>query len=243
MIFISETHVGDRVEYRDTKRYLWVLSFVPALLPLVFYSAYFATNQSPLWALGPLIFAYVFIPAMDILMGEDTHNPPEAVVNQLAEDSYYTRLLYVAVGVYFAAFAMSVWFFATADLPIWAMVMVAISAGVVSGTALTVGHELGHKPGWGQQLGAKLINGLSWYGHFTQEHTPAITRMWRRQRTAPHPGSTKATMPSSAARFPKACGAAGLLSAKSWNAAACRSGTGATRCCKVTRFPPCWRRR
>lgn len=170
MIFVSETQVGDRIEYRDTKRYLWVLSFTPALLPLVFYSAYFATNQSPLWALGPLIFAYGFIPVMDILLGEDTHNPPDAVVNQLADDPYYTRLLYIAVGVYFAAFAMSVWFFATADLPIWAMVLVAISAGVISGTALTVGHELGHKPGWAQQLGAKLVNGLSWYGHFTQEH-------------------------------------------------------------------------
>ena len=170
MIFVAETRVGDRIEYRDTKRYLWVLSFVPALLPFVFYGAYFATNQSPLWALGPLIFAYVFIPIMDVIMGEDTHNPPEAVVNQLADDAYYTRLLYVAVGVYFAAFAMSVWFFATAALPIWAMAVVAISAGVISGTALTVGHELGHKPGWGQQLGAKLINGLSWYGHFTQEH-------------------------------------------------------------------------
>lgn len=170
MIFVAETRVGDRVEYRDTKRYLWVLSFVPALLPFLFYGAYYATNQNPLWALGPLIFAYVFIPVMDVLMGEDVHNPPEEVVNQMADDPFYTRLLYIAVALYFAAFALSVWFFATADLPIWAMIVVAISAGVFSGTALTVGHELGHKPGRAQQLGAKLINGLSWYGHFTQEH-------------------------------------------------------------------------
>ena len=110
MIFVAETRVGDRVEYRDTKRYLWVLSFTPALLPFFFYGAYFATNQSPFWALGPLLFAYVFIPIMDILMGEDTHNPPEAVVNQMAEDPYYTRLLYIAVAIYFASFAMSAWF-------------------------------------------------------------------------------------------------------------------------------------
>ena len=170
MIFVAETMNGDRVEYRDAKRWLWVFSFVPALLPLISYSAYFLTNQSPHWVWGPLLFAYVFIPVVDVLIGEDRHNPPEEVVNQLAEDPFYTRLLHVAVALYFSAFAISVWFLATADLPFWAQAMVTVSAGVISGTSLTVGHELGHKTGFWQRVSAKLINGLSWYGHFTSEH-------------------------------------------------------------------------
>lgn len=170
MIFVAETAAGDRVEWVDRKRWLWLLSFVPALLPILSYAAYYLTNQSVHWVWGPLVFAYVFIPLIDTILGEDENNPPEEVVNALAEDPFYTRLLHIAVAVYYASFAVSIWFFATADLPVWAMGVVAISAGVFSGTSLTVGHELGHKTGRWERFSAKLINGLSWYGHFTAEH-------------------------------------------------------------------------
>ena len=170
MIFVAETANGERVEWKDEKRWLWVLSFVPALLPFAFYGAYFATNQSPHWVWGPLLFAYVFIPLVDLALGEDANNPPEEVVNELAADRFYARLLHVSVAVYFASFALSVWFVATVDLPFWAQALATVSAGVISGTSLTVGHELGHKAGRWDRFSAKLINGLSWYGHFTSEH-------------------------------------------------------------------------
>lgn len=170
MIFVAETQSGDKVEYRDGKRYLWFLAFVPALMPAAFYAAYLLTDQNPLWTLGPVLFIYFAIPAVDFLLGEDLHNPPEAVVNALAEDAYYTRLLFLAVGLSYVSFAFASWFYASQDLPMWAMGLVAASAGMLSGGALTIGHELGHRPGKAAQFGAKLINGLSWYGHFTQEH-------------------------------------------------------------------------
>lgn len=170
MIFIAETHEGGRIEYRDVKRHLWFLSFVPALIPVGFYVAYLVTNQSAYWVLGPTLFIYAFIPLMDLALGEDRNNPPEEVVNALSEDRYYTRLLFGAVALTYVSFAVSVWFYATQDLPLWALALVAISAGTISGGALTVSHELGHKPGRAEQWGAKLINGLSWYAHFTQEH-------------------------------------------------------------------------
>lgn len=170
MIFVAESRNGDRVEYRDSKRYLWVLSFVPALMPPIFYLAYLLIDQNPLWTLGPVLFVYGFIPIADLLIGEDRHNPPEEVVNALAEDPYYTRLLFYAVGFAYIAFGFSAWFYATQDLPIWSMALVAVATGMLSGGALTIGHELGHRPGRVAQFGAKLINGLSWYGHFTQEH-------------------------------------------------------------------------
>lgn len=170
MIFVAEKASGDRIEWRDEKRWLWLFSLFLALLPFIFYGLYFATNQSPHWVLGPMLFAFVFVPLIDMILGEDRHNPPEEVVNQLAEDRFYARLLHIAVAFYFASFGMSVWFLATADLPFWAQVMVTISAGVISGTSLTVGHELGHKTGKWERLSARLINGLSWYGHFTAEH-------------------------------------------------------------------------
>lgn len=170
MIFVAENRDGKRVQWRDTKRWLWVISFVPPLMPILCYSAYFLTNQSAQWVWAPLLFSYVFIPVADVLLGEDHNNPPEAIVNQLASDHFYVRLLYVAVAIYFVAFAVSIAFFAGAGLPLWAQIVVAVNAGMVSGTSLTVGHELGHKSGRWEQMAARLINGLSWYGHFTREH-------------------------------------------------------------------------
>lgn len=170
MIFVAETMEGERVEWRDTKRWLWIISFVPPMMPILFYATYFLTNQSAHWVWAPLGFSYLFIPLVDVLLGEDRNNPPEAIVNQLASDPFYTKLLYVAVAIYFVSFAASIAFFAGAGLPLWAQMVVAINAGMVSGTSLTVGHELGHKSGKWEQFAARLINGLSWYGHFTREH-------------------------------------------------------------------------
>ena len=170
MLFVTETRDGDRIEWRDTKRWLWFISIVPPLLPVLCYAAYYQTNQSVYWVWGLILFSYVLIPVLDVLLGEDSNNPPEAVVNQLADDPYYTRLLYLAVAAYFLSFAVSIAFFANAPLPFWAQLLVAINAGMVSGTSLTVGYELGHKSGRWEQIAARLINGLSWYGHFTREH-------------------------------------------------------------------------
>jgi len=55
-------------------------------------------------------------------------------------------------------------------LPVWGFVTLAMSAGVVSGSALTIGHELGHKQNTLDQLSAKIINALSGYAHFGIEH-------------------------------------------------------------------------
>ena len=58
----------------------------------------------------------------------------------------------------------------TLSLPVWAFVLMTLSAGVASGSGLTVGHELGHKHDKLDRLSAKLINALTGYGHFNIEH-------------------------------------------------------------------------
>jgi alkane 1-monooxygenase len=45
-----------------------------------------------------------------------------------------------------------------------------LSAGVASGSGLTVGHELGHKPNALDQWGAKIVNAVTGYAHFCIEH-------------------------------------------------------------------------
>ena len=68
-----------------------------------------------------------------------------------------------------------------------------VAAGVSSGTAITVGHELGHKPNRLDQWGAKLANAVTGYGHFCIEHKSRPPCACRDTRgPPPRPGSAKA---------------------------------------------------
>lgn len=174
MIFVAETREGDRVEYRDTKRYLWFVSLSVPLYTLGAVAWYVWVSPSPWVALAPLFISFVLTPLLDAVFGEDTMNPPEAVVEEMAEDDYYRRLLHLSVPFYWASFLVSAWFVGTywgsGALPWWGALAMAVSAGYASGTAITVGHELGHKTNAFDRWMAKIALAVSGYGHFCIEH-------------------------------------------------------------------------
>jgi alkane 1-monooxygenase len=169
MIFISQSQTGECVEYRDGKRYLWLLSVLSPAMPLLAVIL-MALTGSPWFALLPVVIYFGFVPLLDWLIGEDENNPPEEVIEALSADGFYRALLFASVPVFYASFLASAYAVATFSLPLWAMIAITIGAGVASGSGLTVGHELGHKPNKLDQWGAKVINALTGYGHFCIEH-------------------------------------------------------------------------
>ncbi|MDT0636114.1 hypothetical protein RM532_14260, partial [Salinisphaera sp. W335] len=73
------------VEWTDGKRALWLLSpLLPALG--VAFLALFYVSQSGLLLWGMPLFFYGLIPVLDLLIGVDRNNPPEAVVVDLEQD-------------------------------------------------------------------------------------------------------------------------------------------------------------
>lgn len=169
MNFVSASGENGEIRYRDTKRYLWILSVLSPCVP-GFAALAVASGADPAWAWAPIIFYFVAIPVLDLVFGEDRDNPPEAVVEALSQDNYYRILLFAAVAsLHFSAFAAFI-VIATTDLPVWANLGLAISAGISSGAGLTVAHELGHKTRHADRLAAKLVLALSGYAHFCIEH-------------------------------------------------------------------------
>ena len=79
--------VGERVEYRDRKRWAWSLSVIYPLVPLLGLWAHDVTGWQIALAL-PLVISYGLMPVLDALIGEDNSNPTEAVVPQLDADRY-----------------------------------------------------------------------------------------------------------------------------------------------------------
>ncbi|MEM1377535.1 MAG: alkane 1-monooxygenase [Pseudomonadota bacterium] len=169
MIFVATMEDGGEVRYVDKKRWLWVLSTMTPAVPTLGALIMLYTGNLA-WAAFPLLFYFAFIPIVDSLIGEDMNNPPEAIVEQMAEDQHYRRLLFVAAFVLWANFLAIAFIIGTYALPLWAAALLTVSAGVASGSGLTVAHELGHKTNRVDQWGAKLVAAISGYSHFMIEH-------------------------------------------------------------------------
>lgn len=155
--------------YRDRKRYLWALSVLVPMLALVGPGLFFATGDAP-WLWAPLAFYFVVIPVLDMVLGEDTNNPPEEVVAQLEQDRYYRYVTYLLVPVLWAIWALGVWFIGTQDAPMHGLVATVLVIGTLQGTAINLGHELGHKKTKTERWLAKIILAPCAYGHFFVEH-------------------------------------------------------------------------
>lgn len=169
MIFVAENAEGGKTRYVDKKRYLWILSVLSPAVPGIG-AVMLMMGGSLIWAAVPLVFYYLIIPALDMLFGEDPTNPPEEVVEQLSNDGFYRLLLLISIPVFYLSFFAVAIAIGTLELPLWAFITLTLSAGIASGSGLTVGHELGHKQNNIDRLGAKVITSLTGYSHFCIEH-------------------------------------------------------------------------
>ncbi len=149
---------------------LWLISLIPPLAPAASYAAYFASDGAAVATLGPLIFIYLLVPALDGVVGPDPRNAPPAVLDEISKDPFYRRLLYVGGALLYASFFLTVWFVSAQSLPVWAYLALAFGVGLIHGDAMNIGHELGHKASRADRMAAQMVTGLIGYGHFCIEH-------------------------------------------------------------------------
>ena len=158
-----------QLRYVDGKRYLWLLSVLFPLIPLVGMGLFLRTGQQ--WVLWlPLAFVYGVIPLLDYLFPNDRSNPPEQIVPQLEADAYYRLLNHLTVPLHFVVLICGAWFVATQDLGWSGLIALSLMVGAISGYGINTGHELGHKKNSLDRLGARLVLAVPVYGHFTMEH-------------------------------------------------------------------------
>jgi alkane 1-monooxygenase len=170
MEFVAQIGNGLTVRYRDRKRYAWLAAFISPFLGLGMVYAYVATGGQSWVLFLPLIYAFVFVPILDGVFGEDSHNPPDAVVPLMAKDVYYRALLYVDTFLLYLSFFAMAWLAGTRAIPWWAYIGLALSAGITSADAIFLGHELGHKRSTADRVAAQVALALIGYGHFSVEH-------------------------------------------------------------------------
>ena len=169
-IFTGTTEDGSDVVYADKKRHLYWMILISPAVSLGSIWLYFALGNNPMVTLIPALFFYFFTPLMDLIMGEDPHNPPEEVVNAMMADNYYRFITHTMVYIAIALFLSFAVFVGTQDLPWWAILALIIGVGSNSGGVMVMTHELGHKANKLDRLSAKIGNMIMGYGHFNIEH-------------------------------------------------------------------------
>ncbi len=164
-----KTFADGTVTYTDRKRWWWFLSLVNPVIPLIGVCGYLLTN-SELWLPVPLLLMFVLGPFLDWALGEDENNPPEVLVPQLEEDSYYRILTFLTVPLHYGAFLAVAIFVGTQPISWWGLLAITVAIGFADGFAINTGHELGHKRNSLETWLAKIVLAVPAYGHFCIEH-------------------------------------------------------------------------
>ena len=164
-----KTFADGTVTYTDRKRWWWFLSLVNPVIPLIGVGGYLLTN-SELWLPVPLLLMFVLGPFLDWALGEDENNPPEVLVPQLEEDSYYRILTFLTVPLHYGAFLAVAIFVGTQPISWWGLLAITVAIGFADGFAINTGHELGHKRNSLETWLAKIVLAVPAYGHFCIEH-------------------------------------------------------------------------
>ena len=163
------THVIEDLGWRDRRRPLWLVSLLLPMLPLASVLAWYASGQVWLLWLTPIL-VYGLVPLLDLLLGADENNPPEAVVPALEEDRWYRWLTWWTVPAVWLTVAATAWVAAHGELSLPGWLGLAVSAGWTSGAGINVAHELGHKQGSLERWLARIALAPACYGHFVVEH-------------------------------------------------------------------------
>lgn len=148
------------------------LRFLKFLMPFIIYAGAFHAFSATGWTIAlPLLFAWVFIPLLEIFIRPHPENMNAAEEELAKKNKGYDILLYLVVIVqYYALYqflnAMKHDTLTVAETTgrIWVM-------GLLCGTfGINVGHELGHRVNKFEQTLAKALLLTSLYMHFFTEH-------------------------------------------------------------------------
>ncbi|MBK5231136.1 MAG: alkane 1-monooxygenase, partial [Thermoleophilia bacterium] len=160
---------GEPAAWRDRKRYAWMLGLLVPTFPFGAWVLYALTGSGVSWWYGPIVIFMIF-PFIDTVAGLDGSNPPDSLLEALENDKYYRRLTYLFLPIQYVSLVWACWMWAYGGLSTLDKTGLALTVAMVSGIAIAVAHELGHKKPKLERWLAKIALAETFYGHFFIEH-------------------------------------------------------------------------
>ena len=142
------------------------------LLPFsLFVLAYLAFTQRGWLIASPVIYAFGFIPLLELLIPLSKENMTEAEEKIAKDDRIYDWWLYIIVPLQYAALVFFLFSLQEEGLPTWEKWGRIVAMGLLCGAfGINVGHELGHRRFLYERNLAKALLLTSLYMHFYIEH-------------------------------------------------------------------------
>lgn len=155
--------------YKDTKKWLWPLATILALIPIGAILMYMRTGYEA-WLWASPIFFYGLVPMIEMLFGEDTSNPPREAIPMLRDDPFYRWAAFSALPVAYLTWIFGAWFVATEPLNLNGYIATLVANGLMGAGALNTAHEVGHRRDKTSLHVARYLLCLCGMGHFRIEH-------------------------------------------------------------------------
>lgn len=143
--------------------FLWAFS-----LPLVVFVSSFLIGGY--WVFAGAIYSYLIIPILDLIVGKDADNVIGSEVEELADDKYFSSLIYLLVYAQFALLVGGAWLITSGTLNVIQIIGYTLSVGVLTAGGINLAHELGHKSSKMAQWHSKFALMQVCYMHFFIEH-------------------------------------------------------------------------
>ena len=156
-------------QWRDRKRYLWLIGLVVPSLAFIAIGMWTLTGWGVWFWIGPVVILGI-VPAIDLVAGLDRSNPPDDVIEALEMDRYYRWITYLFLPIQYVGFVGALWLIAHGGLSTVDKVGIAVSIGCIGGIGINTAHELGHKKESHERWLSKIALAQSCYGHFYIEH-------------------------------------------------------------------------
>ncbi len=159
-------------DWRDRKRYVWLLGIVIPILVPTSWAAVLLTGSGRFWWSGPALMLLI-IPLLDYLVGPDSENPPDSVLAYLEQDRYYRWATYIYLPAQYVSLVLACWLWTggggvTMTPPDKVGLM--LTVGGIGGIAINTAHELGHQRDRAERWLSKVALAQTGYGHFFVEH-------------------------------------------------------------------------
>ena len=138
---------------------------------VVFVMAYFAFTYKSWWVALPLIYAWIFIPVVELLIKPRAENLSKTEEEMVKNDSLYDYWLYIIVLLQYVALFYFLQSMKDETLLWYETAGRIVTMGLLCGVfGINVAHELGHRIKPFEQILAKSLLLTSLYMHFFTEH-------------------------------------------------------------------------
>ncbi|MEP2936548.1 MAG: alkane 1-monooxygenase [Gilvibacter sp.] len=123
------------------------------------------------WAYLTPLFAFAFVPFLEIVMPLDTNNLSKDQLQSKAANRFFNILLYINLPIVYGLIGYFLWSLSSANNTTSELIGLTFSVGIALGSnGINVAHELGHRTlAWERLLG-KILLAPALYMHFYIEH-------------------------------------------------------------------------